>query len=79
MPDDRMTLTERLRNPEWSQNIERRELLVDRTVQDMVEAADKLDASRGIIVELLDCYWGQGDGQEPPDFIKRAQALVERR
>lgn len=25
--------------------------------------------------ELLDAYWGAGDGAEPPDFIKRAARL----
>jgi hypothetical protein len=25
--------------------------------------------------ELLDCYWGAGDGDEPPAFIKRAIRL----
>lgn len=27
--------------------------------------------------EMLDCYWGEGDGNPPPDFILRAQALIK--
>ena len=33
-------------------------------------------AMRKAIRELLDCYWGAGDGSEPPDFIKRAARLA---
>lgn len=25
--------------------------------------------------EMLDCYWGPGDGEDPPAFIKRAARL----
>lgn len=32
-------------------------------------------ALRKSIRELLDCYWAEGDGAEPPDFIKRAARL----
>lgn len=36
--------------------------------------ARRARAARGkkIVRELLDCYWGQGDGYDPPEFIKRA-------
>ena len=27
--------------------------------------------------EMLDCYWGDGDGNEPPHFILQAQLLVK--
>ena len=26
--------------------------------------------------EMLDAYWGEGDGEDPPDFIKRAARLA---
>lgn len=32
-------------------------------------------ALRKIVRELLDCYWGAGDGDEPPAFIKHAASL----
>ena len=32
-------------------------------------------ALRKSIRELLDCYWGAGDGEDPPEFIKRAARL----
>lgn len=28
------------------------------------------------IRELLDCYWGEGDGDEPPEFIRRADLMA---
>lgn len=28
------------------------------------------------IRELLDCYWGEGDGAEPPEFIRRADLIA---
>jgi len=27
--------------------------------------------------EMLDCYWGEGDGEPAPQFIRQAQLLVE--
>lgn len=33
-------------------------------------------AMRKVIRELLDCYWGAGDGEEPPEFISRAARLA---
>lgn len=30
---------------------------------------------RKVMRELLDCYWGRGDGDEAPEFIQRAAAL----
>jgi hypothetical protein len=32
-------------------------------------------ALRTVVRELLDCYWGAGDGEDPPEFIKRAARL----
>lgn len=34
-----------------------------------------LKATRKVIRELLDCYWGTGDGDPAPEFIKRAARL----
>lgn len=36
--------------------------------------ADNLAAS---LKEMLKVYWGEGDGAEPPEFIRQAQILVE--
>lgn len=30
---------------------------------------------RKVLRELLDCYWEDGDGEEPPEFIRRAAEL----
>lgn len=27
--------------------------------------------------KMLEVYWGDGDGAEPPEFIRQAQILVE--
>lgn len=32
-------------------------------------------ALRKVVRELLDCYWAEGDGEDPPEFIKRAARL----
>ena len=33
-------------------------------------------AMRASLREMLDCYWGAGDGEDPPEFIKRAARLA---
>lgn len=40
---------------------------------DLTFAVSKLTTS---LREMLDCYWGEGDGETPPEFIQRAQQLV---
>lgn len=42
------------------------------------DARREVNRLRGIIFELLDCYWGEGDGAPPPNFIARAQREVGR-
>lgn len=27
--------------------------------------------------ELLECYWGAGDGDEPPEMIRKAQTRLD--
>lgn len=42
------------------------------------EAANELHHSSvetEALYEMLDCYWGKGDGAEPPEFIQRAAKL----
>ena len=46
--------------------------IVDGARQNQLE----VNRLRRIIHELLEVYWGEGDGAPPPDFIKRAQAEV---
>jgi hypothetical protein len=41
--------------------------------QDLMRAIESLTTS---LREMLDCYWGEGDGETPPEFIQRAQQLV---
>lgn len=36
--------------------------------------SDQSNALRQTIRELLNCYWGEGDGQTPPNFIQKAIA-----
>ncbi|MDR5726263.1 MAG: hypothetical protein RB191_02220 [Terriglobia bacterium] len=38
-------------------------------------ALTHIAALRTSIRELLDCYWGSGDGETPPEFVKRAARL----
>lgn len=44
----------------------------DKALATMRRDIKRLKAS---MCELLDCYWGQGDGDEAPEFIQRAAAL----
>lgn len=37
--------------------------------------AEEIIALKGSIGRLLDCYWGEGDGEPPPKFIKEAVRL----
>jgi hypothetical protein len=39
----------------------------------LLAAAPNLLAS---LREMLEAYWGEGDGSPPPEFIKRAQAAI---
>lgn len=32
---------------------------------------------RNSLREMLECYWGEGDGAPPPEFIRRAQRLLK--
>lgn len=66
MAEEKMTLIERLRNPAYGQE--------ERLVADMGEAANRIDALRRSLAEMVGVYWGAGDGQEPPPVcIQTAQ------
>lgn len=41
------------------------------------ELAEKVTKLQASLREMLDCYWGEGDGSTPPKFIKRALRLVK--
>ena len=49
MPDEPMTLIERLRNPAWEKDGSGVKLNIDRTVDDMKEAADEIERARAEI------------------------------
>ncbi len=77
MPAEQMTLTERLRNPQWVHDTELRELSVERTTADMAEAATRLDDLKSSLAEMVDIYWGKdGDGGPLPACIERAKSLI---
>lgn len=76
MPAD-MSLTERLRNPQWDQPDAPRALETDRAVATMAAAADVIDTLMASVQELLSVYWGDGDGREPPACIARAQQALD--
>ena len=40
-----------------------------------VVLAEKHRKLRKVMREMLDCYWGRGDGDTPPEFITRAANL----
>ncbi len=76
MPDKQMTITERLRNPQWGCS-PRRELAPDRTTADMEEAATRIDDLTSSLAEMVEIYWGKdGDGGPLPACIKRAKSLI---
>lgn len=43
---------------------------------DIESATKEIEKLRKSLKEMLDCYWGEGDGAPPPAFIKRALKLV---
>lgn len=47
-----------------------------RVLVNILDRRDREIASLKISIrELLDAYWGQGDGDTPPEFIQRAATL----
>lgn len=42
----------------------------------MLKAVNNHDAMQACIKKLLEVYWADGDGQDPPQFIKDAQRLA---
>lgn len=53
-------------------------------IDDIEKLEDEVDRLRAYnnrlkqsLKEMLAVYWSEGDGQEPPVFIKKAQELVK--
>lgn len=39
--------------------------------------ADVIEQLRASLKEMVDCYWGKGDGEPPPSFVQRAIDLTK--